>query len=126
MKIERNIKFAARIAKQAPSEQIFRVGCVIVKGGTPISFGYNNMTKTHPRAVRSYEYPYIHAELAAMIGVDEDELKGATAFVARIGRSGKIRIAKPCDGCQEELRRYGIKEVWYTTNTDKIGHLDLR
>lgn len=126
MKQDRYIRFAIRMARQAPVDQIFRVGCVIVRGSVPVTCGFNNMAKTHPRAVGLYRYPSIHAELAAMIGVDDEELKGATAFVARIGRDGSVRLAKPCEGCESELRRHGVKEVWYTTNTKKIGYLDLR
>lgn len=124
-KHQRYMDFAARIADRAPPYQRFRMGCVIVRGGIPVSFGTNDMRKTHPRA-RRYTYPYLHAELAALIAANRDDTYGATAYIARVSKCKKcLGIARPCDVCQDELRRAGIREVYYTTRSGGVERMDL-
>jgi len=120
---KRYIRYAIRVSGDAPLQR-YRLGCVIVKNGSPISCGVNNMNKTHPKAI-DYQYPYLHAELAAMIGVDERELAGSIAYVAR-RTSLTIGLAKPCPFCLEQMRRVGIKGVFYTTSGGGAEYIDLR
>jgi len=119
----RYIRYAVRRACEAP-DQMFSLGCVIVKSGVVISSGVNNMKKTHPKAI-NYDYPYLHAELAAMIGVDEAELRGSVVYVARKRASG-IGLAKPCSFCQAKMRQFGIRGVFYTIYGGGVEYLDLR
>ena len=119
----RYIRYALRRANDAP-DQMFRLGCVIVKHCAVISSGTNNMKKTHPRAI-GYDYPFLHAELDAMIGVDADILHGSTIYVAR-QRASSIGLAKPCSFCLAQMRKFGIKEVYYTTYGGGIEYMDLR
>lgn len=121
----RYIRYALKRANDAPIGQKQRLGCVIVNRGVPLNSGCNNMQKTHPRASR-YEYPYLHAELDALIGVDEDDLRGSTVYVGRRRRDGATGLAKPCDHCMQEMRRVGVKCVFYTLNYGGIGYIDLR
>jgi deoxycytidylate deaminase len=123
-KVRKYVEFAIQVANRAPINQRYRVGCVIVSGNTPISVGFNDMKKTHPRAVR-FRYPFIHAEVAALIGISDRDLKGAMAFVARVRKLTRTGLAKPCCSCEYELRRVGIRKVWYTTYTEDIGCLIL-
>lgn len=123
-KHERLIEFAIQVAHKSRINQKQRVGCVITNKSIPINFGFNDMRKTHPRALR-YDFPYIHAELHAMIGVDNDKLSGSTAYVARVKKNNKSGMAKPCEFCQEELRQQGVKDVYFTTETNEIGYIKL-
>lgn len=129
---KRHMQYAIRRANQAPMQK-FRLGCVIANGGSVISSGVNNMAKTHPRAI-DYDYPFVHAELDAMIGVDDEELRGSYAYVARkrIGVGGAkndpsgIGMAKPCSYCIAQMRKHGLKGVFYTTYNGGVDYLDLR
>lgn len=124
-KQRRFMRFAIRIADSAPLNQRFRVGCVLVKGGIPISFGINMPSKTHPRA-HAYKFPYPHAELSALIGVDIEETNGSVAYVARVSPTRKcLGMARPCPVCQEELRKAGVRKALYTTPTGSVEILDL-
>lgn len=84
------------------------------------------MTKTHPKAVRVYNYPYPHAEFMATYNVAPNKLRGSIAYVARELRGSKEpAMAKPCDRCIAYLRDQGVKKVYYTTD-EGIDHIDLR
>lgn len=123
-KIRRLIDFAIQAAYKSPASQKHRVGCVIVKRSIPVGIGFNNMAKTHPRAL-GHKFPFVHAELASLIGVPIADLTGATAYVARIRKKTPTGLSKPCIGCENELRRCGIAGVYYTTDSDKIEHMLL-
>jgi len=118
---DKRMNAAIRVAR-AISNQKFRLGCVIFRGKNLISLGFNNMTKTHPKASR-YRTQTIHAELAALIGTDSKELRGSIAFVARIGLAGNLRLAKPCKTCEIYLREYGLRGVWYTVNDATMEYM---
>lgn len=42
--------------------------------------------------------------------------RGSVVWVARIGRTGAWRMARPCKGCENCLRASGIKRIVYTVS----------
>jgi deoxycytidylate deaminase len=106
-------KLAKRVAERSTSTP--RLGCVIVSKNKVISFGYNNMSKTHPKS--NHPYKTLHAEIHALIGVPSEELVGCDVYVYREIKSGRVAIAKPCDTCMQALQVAKIKKVFFTTNT---------
>jgi len=113
---QRYFNIASKLAKKSTSK--FRLGCVIVKKNSIVSFGWNNMTKTHPRC-KTYGN-YIHAELHAILNTNPEELKGSTAYVYRERKDGTKGMSRPCPVCSEALKFVGIKKVCYTTDTGFI------
>jgi deoxycytidylate deaminase len=91
-----------------------RHGAVIVRKGMPISSGWNK-NKTHPAAVVYYS-GNIHAELAAIIGVNKQDLAGTDIYVARRMRSQgePLGMSKPCKECRKMIRQANIKRIYYT------------
>ena len=100
-----------------------RHAAVIVKGGRVLSSGVNRI-KTHPNAVVKDEdgeliCKSIHAEMDAISRVkNKDQLKGATIYVARKGRSDKVGMSLPCTMCQRALRKHGLSKAVFTTEHD--------
>lgn len=91
-----------------------KLGAVVVKKNEEISFGFNDMKKTHPRATSPFKT--LHAEIDALIGKSWDELEGSDVYVYREFKSGQLAMSKPCPSCELALRRAGIRRVFYTTN----------
>ena len=61
----------------------------------------------------------IHAEMDAISRVkNKDQLKGATIYVARKGRSDKVGMSLPCTMCQRALRKHGLSKAVFTTEHD--------
>ena len=56
----------------------------------------------------------VHAEVAAMNKVNPDHLRGATVFVARMGRKNGPALSRPCDRCHKALVKAGVRQVIYT------------
>ena len=87
----------------------------ILDGKHVVSWGINNIKKTHPRAI-NYPYPYTHSELAAIINIEfpPHELRGLKMVNIRIGKDGVLKMAKPCIGCQNFLSAFDMKEILFT------------
>jgi deoxycytidylate deaminase len=93
-----------------------KVSAIILYKGRPLSFGYNNQTKTHPKIKKYSEVKTMHAEMAALFRMkDTSILKNCSIVVYREDRMGNAALAKPCDVCQAILKDYGIKEITYST-----------
>lgn len=91
----------------------WRLGSVIWRGGSVISTGFNRV-KNDPAIIENDKYFHctVHAEVDALKNAGSAE--GAKIFVARITRSGRLGLAKPCPRCEDAIREAGIKKVFYT------------
>jgi tRNA(Arg) A34 adenosine deaminase TadA len=110
---------AIELARSNPTD-LPKMAAIIVKRKKIIATGMNSR-KTHPLQAKFGENPFKicqHAEIAAIINAlrnyDEEELRGAQIYVARVAKNGSATLAKPCKGCSEALAVYGIEGVHYT------------
>ena len=104
------------------------MSAILVKGGRVISIGVNRAGNGHLKAP---EYTYvnhrmhrgIHAELAAILAANEEDVKGATLYVSgETTKGGNLIMSKPCAACQSILKRYGIKDVFYHDRSGGVNH----
>jgi len=113
----RHFELAAKTALRSDSK--FRLGAVLAKRNRAISWGWNDMRRTHP-IMREYNYdkawvPGVHAEIDACLGVDRDDLNNADVYVVRIRKDGSYGLAKPCLICTRILKSMGISRAYYST-----------
>lgn len=94
------------------SNSKFKLGCVIVNKNRVINFGFNEMTKTHPKCKTWGNYR--HAELHALIGMGYEQTRGSSAYIYRETRKGELASSRPCPVCMEALKLAGIKKIFYT------------
>lgn len=104
-------KLAKNVSKN--SNHRCKMGCVIAQHGKPIAVGWNYY-KTHPQHTANSFRQTIHAEIKALMSADT-ELQGAIAYVYRETYNGTPALARPCNYCYAQLRKAGIKTVYYTT-----------
>lgn len=111
----------ARLESYNSSSRI-RVGACLAKNRKLISYGHNSDTKTHPAMLqRGYSWGYMHAELAAIIGVHKTDLRGAHIYVYREKGNGSLGLSRPCPRCQVILRAAGISMAYYTDPASPSG-----
>lgn len=94
------------------SNYFHKLGAVVVKKNKIVGMGYNKPNKTHPKSNNNFKT--VHAELDAILGVNLNELNGATIYVYRETKDGEPANAKCCKNCEELLRMVGIKKICYT------------
>ena len=80
----------------------------------PVSIGFNNMSKTHPVVSRYNPLQKLHCEIDCLHSAPYEKIKGSTIFLWRKKGNG-FGMAKPCAMCENEMRKYGVKEVVYST-----------
>ena len=89
--------------------------------GTLLSCATNSYEKTHPiqkyfaEKVGHSAKIYLHAEIAALLKAKDSKVH--TMRVFRSGNNGQTLLAKPCPICMEALKAFGIRELYYTTNS---------
>ena len=109
-----------RILNSEYSDHIqHRHAAVVVKAGRVLATG-RNRNKTHPDSITIEEGERIpktiHAELDAISRVkNKDQLRGATIYVARLGRNGHPGMSCPCKMCQKLIDKYELKRAVFTT-----------
>ena len=106
--------FFGRARKESKLSSLrIKVGAVITKGGSVISFGYNQ-DKSHP-LVNTFS---LHAEAAAILArrYHLGSLNGATIWVYRETADEIPAMAKPCEDCLRLIIASGIKRVLYSTS----------
>lgn len=87
-----------------------KLGCVIAKSGRVLATGFNRL-RTHPESCTRWQT--LHAETAALIGVHRHCVEGATLYVVRLTKGGKLASSYPCEGCWRMIHKMGIRAVVY-------------
>ena len=122
-KVQRYMHLAKNIAFQSPLPD-YRHGAVLVRGGSVINTGTNklNFCSFGNRFRNKKEgKATVHAEIAAVLGIERSNTEGAIIYVARIGKAGAYRLSKPCSMCQAVMKHVGIKRVVYTIDNKTVG-----
>jgi tRNA(Arg) A34 adenosine deaminase TadA len=110
---------AIRYAKENPTD-LNKMAAIISKRKRVLGIGFNSR-KTHPLQRRFSDHDLkvcIHAEIDALRDAlrnyDEEAIRGAEIFVARVLKNGSPATAKPCKTCQVALDTFGIAAVYWT------------
>jgi deoxycytidylate deaminase len=119
MSTKKGIMLAMKQAQKSKHHKQL-VGCVIIKGGSVISRGFNKI-KFHSSTTTRGRC----AEIDAVIRCRSSNINNAKMYVVRVTPGGKIGLAKPCIPCQNFLRGLGIKKIFFTTNDGTIGSMKL-
>ena len=113
---QRFAKIALQLAGEATHDVTHQLCALVVSKNKVLSVGYNQ-PKTHTMS-KDTPMQQLHAEMHAIPGCPEAAVDGAEVIVARLKPSGKPGLSKPCEACEKILRRFGIRRVFYTTNSD--------
>ena len=108
----------------------YHLSAVIVKGGKPISVGYNKhntnaFVEHYTDIARGNGRDFClstHAEMDAVLKIrGKIDLRGTKIFVSRIKKIGGVGMARPCHICQHVLYNYGIRKAYYTIDDNTFG-----
>lgn len=98
----------------------YKMGAVIFKGSRIISSGHNQFRNSpFPAKYKKFVHT-LHAEQAALLGVDWEKLKGSSILVMRSNLSGNFSLAYPCEHCYNSILYIGIKWLYYTNRKGEI------
>lgn len=118
-------------AKRTAEESTFpdyRHGALLVRGGSILNSAYNKNSRigwANRFRSKACGHATHHAELGAILGVDRTKTSGSDIYVVRIGRTGELKMSKPCQMCQQVLTHMGIKRVYYSIDEENVGCIKL-
>lgn len=104
---------ALELAFEVDSDMEHQLCALVVNKNRVLAVGYNHR-KTHPMSTGT-PMQQLHAEMHAVLQCAPEDLDGIDLVVARGRPSRTPGMAKPCGVCQNILRRFGVKRVFYTT-----------
>lgn len=91
-----------------------------------VSIGWNNAWYTHPLAKKfGHRFESTHSELAAIKNLQYPVsfLDKCRVVNVRVNRHGLVLMSKPCPSCENMLKFFGVKEIWYSTNEGQMVQL---
>jgi len=56
----------------------------------------------------------LHSELACLLKIGQEDTSNLTFINIRIDKNNQVTNAKPCGGCQQALKQFGYKKVYYS------------
>ena len=77
---------------------------------------------------RGANFGFVHAEVSSIMNCDpvrRSSRNNLVVFVCRVDARGLFRNSKPCENCQQYMRRRGIRKVYYTIDETSVGKLIL-
>lgn len=97
----------------------YRMVAILIKGGKIVSMGTNSVG---PPAffIRYSENRGRHAEVRCLFGLDKKYTKGATLYVVGVTAFGNTILSKPCKGCEDFIKKMGLRKVIYHTVEDEV------
>jgi tRNA(Arg) A34 adenosine deaminase TadA len=109
----------AMAAAETSEHPRWRLGAVLVRGSSIISVA-TNVPRNDPNLTSGGPGTTWHAEISALrkLTYQADRAEGATLYVARVGRSGNIRLARPCVNCWKAVQLASVRSIFYTTDID--------
>ena len=130
-RIQNKLNDAIELARHS-EHPTWKLGAVLFKNNKILSRGVNKFQKTNPNMTGiitndgEHFNRSIHAEHQALMEHrHHDTSNGASMAVARIIKSGMLRMARPCNNCQRLLREAGIKRVYYTIAENEYGVMNF-
>ena len=108
-------------------QSTFRVhlGAVVFKGKRIISSGHNGIRSSSINNRYKEWLNALHAEQAALMGLDWTRLSGYSLLVLRVSKTMEVLgNAKPCSMCQGLIKTIGLKDVYYSDHHGQIVKLD--
>ena len=128
-RVKRYMELARRVAHQSTFEGAHH-GAVLVRGASVINVSENkNSFCSFGRRFRNGEiqlgHATVHAELGSILGIERRKTEGAEVYVARVSKSGALKMSKPCPMCEAALRHVGIKRVVFTIDEKSAGSYKL-
>lgn len=90
----------------------------ILRRNNIVSIGVNYSAKTHPLAIaNNFRYGAIHSELNAIkkCPIHPSDLYRCKLVNVRVNSRGLVCQSKPCQLCENMLRQFEFREIWYTS-----------
>lgn len=135
-----NIQKCFNLAKNASefSDHKIKIGCILIYKNKVISVGYNT-TKSHPiqkeyniyRNTKNRTYDTnkmnnsLHAEMMCLLNAKKHfkgDFSKCSIYIYSTKKDGSTRLTRPCNACMRYIDELGIKNIYYTNNSNSYNY----
>ncbi len=122
----RHIRWLNYCLKQVNKRDIkeYRHIAVLIRNNRIINIGINKY-KSGMSKSNLYFLKGIHAELDLLCKVDPEQLKHSIIYTIGITPGGNLTDSCPCPVCQELLKKYPVKAIYYFNKDMEVQQLNL-
>jgi tRNA(Arg) A34 adenosine deaminase TadA len=103
----------------------FRMGAIVASGKSIVSMGTNSK-KTHPLQKKFTNKPWLtpwrHAEIHALSLTGNADIGGCDVYVCRVLADNSLGTSKPCSGCTQALKHFGIRGAYFYEDGKFLYH----
>lgn len=122
--INRWFTFAKRYLNKCDHRSHHIVAMILINRKL-IAVGWNDTNKTHPEMFELNCHKKLHAELMAINKVKhKHDLSKAQMVIYAQTKAGNQVLGKPCPYCYELIKKYGIKDVIYSSH-EGYGRMEV-
>jgi deoxycytidylate deaminase len=111
MRHKRWLKLCLKLTRKSKMSD-YKHAAVLVKGGRVIAIGLNKR-KAGMLADKVYGEKAWHSEADCLLSIHKEKIRGAYLYSAGKTKTGKLVNSKPCPCCQEFIKKYRLKGVFY-------------
>ena len=108
LKFDRIVDMLADIAEM--SVMLQRHACALIIGGKIMAMSENKDGKPDNHSEMNVISTYLSKNKPS-------NLSKSTLVIIRINRQGELCLSKPCANCIKYLKYYGIKKIFYSSDT---------
>jgi len=96
------------------NKNTYRLGSVLTNKRRLYTARHNSY-KTHPLLIKFTDYPYLHAESAAIFAQGIKKCENLSLYTVRLMRNGHIAPAHPCEACRAIMKLAGLESAFVST-----------
>jgi hypothetical protein len=101
-----------KIVNRSPSNTYKHVS-LLVRGGSLLAYAYNRNDRPGKLEYKLYGKKGWHSELNVLYRFSPAEVKNATLYTMGVTPGGRLTKGCPCSICQELIKQYCLKAVYY-------------
>lgn len=114
----RFIGLAEGLIYQSNNEK-YKLGAVLVKGGSVISTGVNRKS-ARPFFVRNNGKESLHAEIDCLYWIDKKVSNGCVIYISGRSVAGNYIRTRPCTSCIDIIIKMGVRKIYYHETTGEV------
>lgn len=124
MRHERWLRFCMKIVTKSHSHTYKHVS-VLVKSNRVIAIAWNRNDRPGRLRYAFYGDRGWHSELNVLYRFKPKEIKDATLYTIGVNRNGRLVMSCPCKYCQQLIKIYKLRGVFYLNKSGEVEQLKI-
>lgn len=99
--------------------------CILVISNRILSTGINRKSRKYHYVPNGKGEIFLHAEMNCLHMIDKKVSNNADLYIYGRTRAGNFIKTKPCDSCMTQIKKSGVKRIFYQEQDGSLTELKL-